>query len=178
MVVKEFAIERYQGSSENSNDTIKLVQILSRFLPDYWRKFVPCGMKIVVADKSICALEEFNDHTAIVAKSVRASLDLIQVAFIGDKIYVHHNRRISKKSEKIFQYELLVVLVYAMYRNTLFLHLFNHYFFDVGNRYEVFANNFPSFLFPKSRAVLAEANYPLFERMVGVENSVKMATMC
>lgn len=176
-MAKDFNVEIYPGNTGDVDDTIKLVQILAGFFPDHWRKFVSPNLKIVVADKNICALTEFNDRTAIVATLVRASLDSIQVAFIGDKIYAHHNKRASKRSDKVFQYELLVVLVYAMYRNMLFLHLFNYHFADVGNkRYKMFADNFPSFLLKGSRLGLAEKNPPLFERMMEMENYVKMAT--
>jgi hypothetical protein len=147
-------------------DTKRLIEIVSSHIPLYWDRVVPQEVYITISDKKICAIECSHGKVAKIG-TVEIKHDLVQATFVARErsIYVHHNSS-EKNSEKIFQYEFLVMFAYAMCENPRFSELTEE---SVGS-HEKFAQTFPLFIFEKSRKDLIYSSPRLYKHMCDLEN--------
>jgi hypothetical protein len=164
-----FVIEKHPTCVGDSEDEPMIRKVFG-FLPNYWQEVIPLNTRVVVTGKNLCAINECG--RGLFAKIKEVKFDLVQASLVGDTVYAHYNNKL-KNSDKIFQYELLVMFGYAMCNNPNFLSFLDDCFPNTKNKQEKFANSFPSILTEKRRDKMRLEKPNLFKCMIKLEDAVK-----
>jgi hypothetical protein len=167
---ENFPIHIEKSNGGDFYEPMKLIREIFCRIPRHWQKVIPCETMVVVTDRKLYTFDQFNE--AKIARLAGLGIDIVQVSLIGRKIYANYNG-ILKDSQKIFQYEALVMFAYAMCADANFFHQLCK-IFPEENRDSLFANTLPLFLFTKSHAKLELEKPILFRKMNRLEQAVKM----